>query len=95
MPRDEGMATWRDRFTGQLLGEAKTRNCVHCGWWIEFHDAQGIAVADASVWCGTCAGPQCRKCAAKGSCTPFEKKIDAIEKRGNERQRLLREMGIG
>lgn len=94
MPRSEGYATWTDRESGKLLGEAKTHNCCHCGFFITFHDAMGIAIADASVWCGTCAAPQCPSCAAKGSCVPFEKKIDTIEKRGNERSRLLREMGI-
>lgn len=68
--------------------EHDTMTCSHC---------QRIVIvkprcppSDAGGWCGVCAKLICKFCAGKG-CTPWEKKMEQIERR----ERFLRSAGIG
>lgn len=66
--------------------EYDTFTCAHCN---------GIVIVRAAEpmpggYCCLCNKPICERCEAIGTCTPFEKKLDMMEKR----DRLRRSMGI-
>jgi hypothetical protein len=73
--------------------EADTLTCCHCQRVIFLHTADTIA-KDNPGYCPTCHAATCHACAIKGGCQPFEAKVDNSERRGAERDRLFREMGL-
>lgn len=89
----EGYATWTDRETGKLLGEAKTLNCSHCQRMIIFQTNTGGAIGssaptrpaahDPGGRCPQCdaaiCGPCCDELAKTLKCVPFEKRLEAME----------------
>jgi hypothetical protein len=57
--------------------EYDTITCAHCNS-IVFLKKPG---ADAGGFCRQCMKGVCGKCADQGRCTPFERKLDAYERR--------------
>lgn len=64
--------------------EFDTTTCVHCN--------KIVAVRRGSKggWCPSCAGVICEACNRIGRCTPFEKKLEAVE----SRSRFLKAVGV-
>lgn len=104
MARGEGYATWTDRETGKVVGEAKTLNCAHCQRLIVFHNAEGqsvdrgvqrstAAAHDPGGRCPMCdaaiCGPCCDELDRTMKCKPFEKRLEEMES-GN---RLMSALG--
>jgi len=52
--------------------------CAHCN--AVFRVPTGAKPADLGGWCFMCNQCTCSKCAAIGTCFPFEKKLDMYEK---------------
>jgi hypothetical protein len=71
--------------------ESSTATCSHCNRVVHMHDFKtGKALSGVLVHCHQCDAVTCVPCAETGKCTPFEKKLEAIEARG----RLLAAMGV-
>lgn len=62
---------------GQTI-EHDTFTCVHCNAVVIVKAK--AAAEDSGGWCLQCNRMICRACAGKG-CTPFEKKLEAYERR--------------
>lgn len=71
---------------GGVEQEADTATCAHCCgvWIVKSKTGEG----DLGGWCRMCGAMICPKCADKGSCTPFEKRLLKME----ARSRMLRMM---
>lgn len=86
MPRAQGYAM----IVGpERTAEADTITCAHCQRVVFLHNQDGTKKADVAVRCGMCDRLMCVPCAEKARCEPFEKKLEAIERRG----RLIAAMG--
>lgn len=77
--RSRGYARLVDRFDGKTLAEADAVTCSHCNGIVHTHDKQGRAKNGVLVHCHQCDAATCVPCAETGRCTPFEKKLEAIE----------------
>lgn len=63
---------------GVATVEFDTVQCAHCNR-IQHMTPQQSA-SDMGGWCFRCAQCVCGPCADKGTCTPFEKKLDMYER---------------
>jgi hypothetical protein len=79
-PRATGYATWTG--DGPVV-EADTYRCWHCGN-VEFLKPKEPPAGH----CLMCQRPICARCAAQGSCTPFEKQLDQMEARDRLRRQI-------
>ncbi len=82
MLKPGGYAIW----TGETTIEKDTFTCCHCNR-VVFVEPKS-SPSDMGGWCMMCSKPVCPGCAGK-SCTPFEKKLEAAERRDS----LLRTVG--
>lgn len=83
-----GYFVTRDRVSGKVLEEVDTFTCGHCNRQVEVGPRQ--RAADIGGHCKICWGLTCPGCTAKGSCTPFEAKLEQVERRAA----FLRSAGI-
>lgn len=74
---------------GKKLVEIDTITCCHCQAVVRLNKADGTKLSPPP-YCLRCTAFQCPTCGAKGTCTPFEKAIEAME----ARDRLCRSMGV-
>lgn len=66
--------------------ESDTTTCAHCNGIVHMHDLKtGTALNNVLVHCHQCDRHICVPCAEKAKCTPFEKKLEAIEARARLR----------
>lgn len=70
-----------------LRKEVDTFTCCHCNRVV--HVVPKMKMDDLGSMCRHCMKMVCAKCANFG-CTPFEKKLEAVE----ERDRVLRSYGL-
>jgi hypothetical protein len=68
--------------------EADTFTCCHCQRIVVVPPR--ASASDSGGWCGRCAKPVCGPCADKGSCTPWEARMERME----ARERFLRSAGL-
>lgn len=72
--------------------ERDTCNCGHCQKVIFLKPGSGVTVyliphrdgrwtEESGAFCRVCMRPVCLPCHDKGTCTPFEKQIEQMEKR--------------
>lgn len=74
--RAQGYASW----TGpETLVEADTITCCHCNALVIVHAKQDPS--DLGGFCTLCSKHTCSKCAGAGKCVPFERRLDAMERR--------------
>jgi hypothetical protein len=74
---------------GDTITESFT--CCHCNRPTAIDRAAPVAM------CHNCFRRVCNRCHAKGTCTPFEKKLERIERRAREDERrgaFLRAVGV-
>lgn len=77
MRRAQGYAITTE--PGKADVEEDTFTCVHCNSIVFVKPRQDPA--EAGGFCRMCMKPICVACADLGSCTPFEKKLEALESR--------------
>ena len=65
--------------------ESDCFTCVHCQRIVEVPPK---ATAKSVGWCLRCDKPICRRCADDGNCKPWDRQMDAMERR----DRLYRDM---
>jgi hypothetical protein len=82
MRRAQGYAITTE--PGKATVEEDTFTCVHCNSLVFVHARQDPT--DLGGFCRLCMRHICATCADKGSCDPFERKLERIE----ARDRLLR-----
>lgn len=87
-----GYAVWTDVETSKQV-ELDTIQCCHCQRQVFVKPLTGgtvylIPVGATGRWkevpgagCRICMRPVCLECEAKGTCTPFEKRIEQLEAR--------------
>ena len=80
MPRANGSLIITDPNAPHAL-EADTYTCAHCNSIIVLHDRNGARLNGVAVHCYQCDSLMCVRCAEQMRCTPFEKKLEAIEAR--------------
>lgn len=71
--------------------ERDTFTCKHCNTVVFVKPK--MAASDMGGYCALCAAPICGPCTGQ-SCTPFEKKIDELEKKDYQRRQYEKVMGI-
>lgn len=64
---------------GKATLEADTFTCCHCNGIVSVRPF--APASEAGGWCARCAKPICGPCADKGTCRPFEKWLDEVEKK--------------
>jgi hypothetical protein len=69
--------------------EADTITCCHCNRIVVLKPKTGLE--DVGGWCGMCMKGICGPCADLGECTPFERKLEEMERAA----RLHLALGIG
>jgi hypothetical protein len=89
----------------QIVGpgacEADTITCRHCQHIVAVKPGSATTVyliphrdgrwtEEPGAFCRSCMGPICLRCHDAGTCTPFERKLEAMEARG----RFLRSIGL-
>jgi hypothetical protein len=74
------LVTKRD---GRTVGEVDTLTCVHC------NGIHRVTREDPGGFCRQCMKPICSRCAARGTCSPFERRITVLE----DRERFRRALG--
>lgn len=88
-----GYAQWVGDGAGgstSLDVERHTFTCCHCNTVVIVGDRRSD-VAEAGGYCTMCDDHTCKACATKGGCEPFERQLEAMERRG----RLLTAIGGG
>ena len=86
MLRADGYAVWGS--PGGAVEKADTLTCRHCN---TVSLLRGKTKADdLGGFCRMCMGHICGPCADQGSCVPFERRLEAMERR----QRLLDAVGL-
>ena len=73
--------------------EMDTFTCAHCQKIVFLHNQDGSRKADQGGFCIPCMKGVCGPCSDLGRCTPFEKKMEAMEKSDLQLRRLLGAMG--
>lgn len=68
--------------------EWDTFTCCHCNCVVTIPNR--AKAEDCGGFCRRCMKATCGPCADKGTCTPFEKQLEAAERR----DRLLRQIGV-
>jgi hypothetical protein len=68
---------------GKVTREDDGYTCAHCNGMVMVKPKQ--RPEDIGGWCRLCAKAICPRCAGKGRCDPFERKLDALE--GSRRAR--------
>lgn len=63
---------------GKAAEERDTFTCIHCNTIVEV--TPKMSPAEMGGFCRLCMKPVCKNCADKG-CTPFEKRLEAMEQR--------------
>lgn len=71
-------------------GEADTSTCGHCQQVTYVRPPVDGKVVVRLGRCGCCHRPVCEECSAKASCTPWEKRLEEIERRGA----MLKAIGV-
>jgi hypothetical protein len=79
----------KDRGGRRIASEADSFTCAHCSQ-VVFVNARERA-ADIGGFCKCCTGLLCGPCVDIGTCTPLEKRLQAMERR----QDTLRSYGMG
>lgn len=100
MTRVAGYGVWADRDNGRVQRELDTVQCCHCQAhiWVKPGSATTVYLlpdlTQPSGWreapgagCRLCMKPVCLSCEARGTCTPFERRIEQQE----ARERLVRQ----
>lgn len=64
---------------GKATVERDTFTCAHCNCVVFVEPMQ--AASDMGGWCMMCAKNTCTSCAGQLGCSPFERKIEALERR--------------
>ena len=84
MRKPQGYATW----TGDVLVEADTFTCCHCNTVVIVPTAESRPLfalhgktPDAGGFCRLCMKQVCGPCADHGVCTPFERRLEQLERR--------------
>lgn len=85
-----GYALWSDKRLPSI--ERDTFTCVHCNSIVIV--TPKMSATDMGGWCAMCAKPVCKRCAGKG-CTPFEKRMEAVERKGIDARRLAKILNDG
>ncbi len=85
-----GYAVWTD--PAKPMIERDTFTCVHCNTVVLVKPK--MSPAEMGGYCAMCHAPICKHCAGK-SCTPFEKKLEAAERRAIDRRALDRALSGG
>ena len=75
--RNAGGYAYAIDYGGNVCDETDTFSCIHCNAIVPVKPKQ--RPEDLGGWCRMCAKPICPKCADKGSCDHFEKKLARIE----------------
>lgn len=75
MRRPGGYAHWFNGDIGVGDKERDTFTCPHCNGVVFVEPF--AAATESGGWCGRCAKPICKRCAAHGECIPFELMLDA------------------
>lgn len=88
MRNPHGTAIITDPDAAVPVREFDTITCCHCQAIVFV--GPGQSASDAGGFCRLCFRPTCGPCADHGSCTPFEKKLEAME----ARDRLLTSVGV-
>lgn len=83
----QGYAVWTGP-DGRASKEMDTFTCFHCNN-VVFVPAKATA-EQMGGFCRMCMKQVCGPCADKGVCTPFEKKLEEVERRA----RMLKAIGI-
>jgi hypothetical protein len=86
MRKPQGYAIWTDPVTAPV--ERDTFTCAHCNRVVIV--APKTDPTDLGGFCRMCMQHLCGPCADLGTCTPFEQRLDAMERR----DRLHRAMGL-
>jgi hypothetical protein len=68
--------------------EEDSFTCAHCNAIVFVTPFQHPA--DAGGFCTMCMKPLCKKCAALGKCTPFEKVLEKMEAEGKLADDILK-----
>lgn len=82
---------------GTLISTYRDGSETHCDTFTCAHGNEIVMVrpgqdpAGMGAHCKTCDALICAKCAATGSCTPFERRLEASE----TRDRFFRSIGLG
>lgn len=79
-----GYFVTRDRVSGKVIAENDTFTCGHCNRVVEVAPFQ--RPADTGGHCKICWALTCPACTAKGSCTPFESRLEQQERSYNFRR---------
>lgn len=68
--------------------EIDTVLCCHCQAIVALHDDAGAPLPADQVggFCRLCMRTTCPRCAAHGTCTPFEQRLEAAERRDRDRR---------
>lgn len=70
--------------------EVDTITCCHCQRIVPLNKLDGTKLPPPA-FCLQCMAPQCSTCAEKGECSPFLRKVEAVE----ASDRFARSIGIG
>jgi hypothetical protein len=89
--RPQGYAITKE--PGKKDIEEDTFTCAHCNA-VRFVKPGVIVGFRQGAWCRLCGGYVCPRPECANQCTPFEKKLEEMERVGQARDRMLREMGI-
>jgi len=86
---DDGTAVARDSYGRAVQAEHDTFTCNHCNKVVIVN--AGERPEDIGGMCYMCMKLVCPHCVDAGACVPFEKKLEAIERRED----ALRSYGVG
>lgn len=84
--RAQGYYSSTSRDDGRTLSEGDSVTCKHCNGIVFLEGVQNPD--DIGGFCRMCMANVCAKCNAKGACTPFEKKLEALEAKDRFRRSL-------
>ncbi len=84
MRRPQGYAT--QTVDGKIVEEQDTYTCGHCNSIVFVKPKEDPSKMGG--FCTMCMSHTCAKCAGEGSCTPFEKKLEEMERRDRFRKAL-------
>lgn len=85
MRRPQGYAVTTEA-DGKVL-EEDTFTCGHCNTIVFVQPRQNPS--EMGGFCRMCMGHTCATCAGIGTCEPFEKKMEAMERRDRLRRSIL------
>jgi hypothetical protein len=84
--RSRGYLVTRDRVSGKVIAEADTFTCGHCNRVVAI--APNTRPEDLGGHCKVCYGLTCPACTRQGSCVPFERQLEASERKDRLRRQI-------